>query len=146
MDKELINKRNHREKHFDMGGGVFKCRLGSSNLHYFDGKEYRDIDPIQFPEGKIINSEADLDMIDIPSWGVIEIVDNGDRAILKDQAGFEIQSFNQAFVCDKDAEPFSIIDNQLTETAFSSVDLDEKRKKLNPAKEEKIKVDNPCLL
>jgi hypothetical protein len=74
---EDVSKRTMNSKTFRNQDGSYTLQEHFGNIHYFDGKKYQDIVPIPFPDGKEINSNADLDMIDIPSWATAEILPDG---------------------------------------------------------------------
>ena len=138
---EILNKRDHYCKHYQKGNGEFVCRQSLGLAHYFDGTDFKEIYDIPFPEGKEIKSDTDLEMIDIPSWAEVELSEDKKEVWFKDKKGVRIHRFGDAFVCDKKAEPHSVVDSDGNKTELKSVDLVTKIKSLDITKDEKIVVD-----
>jgi len=101
---EIKHLRDHYSKHFQNNDGTFTCRQSLSLAHYFNGETFEEIEEIPFPEGKEINSEKDLKMIEIPSWASVELSE--DKAYFVDKKGVRIHVFKEAAVCYK-KEPHS---------------------------------------
>lgn len=138
---ELLNKRDHYCKHFDKGNGEFICRQSLGLAHYFNGETFEEIENIPFPEGKEIKNDKDLEMIAIPEWAEVELSEDKKTAWFKDKKGVRIHVFREAIVCDKKAEPYSVVDKDGNKTELKSVDLVAKKQSLDSVKCEKIVVD-----
>jgi hypothetical protein len=144
---ELTYKRDHSCKHFKTEiPNQYICRQSLGLAHYFDGKNFEEIVDIPFPEGKEIKSEADLGMIDIPAWAEIELSADKKEAWFKDKKGVRIHRFGDAFVCDKNVEPHSVVDKDGKKTELKSKDLVNKVKNFDFTKGEKIVVDETKII
>ena len=103
---EIVSERRHNIKVFDNGNGTKSMRVGSANYHYFDGKDFKDIPNLPFPEGKLIKSDSDLSMVNVPEWGRAELEENDEVVRIYDKKDVPIYRFHSPAVAKKDDKAF----------------------------------------
>jgi hypothetical protein len=108
---ELLEKRTHNTKTFlpNENNGNLVLQVGASNYHFYDGATFNEITPLPFPEGKVINSESDLDMVDIPEWGEARLEDNGSVVRIYDKLNIPIYRFHSPVVVKNDDPLFKVV-------------------------------------
>lgn len=134
-NNDIASLRSHDCKHFVHPTEPKKriCIQSSRLLHYHDGAGFRDIIDIKFPEGKLINSEKDLEMIDIPEWGRAEISADGKTAKIYDKRNISIFKFYSPIVAEKDVIPFDLkekVNGQKDLVKINPKDIDEAIEKI----------------
>ena len=109
---ELKHKRKHNIKEFLHPTNVKKriVHIGIANFHYFDGKEFREIQKLPFPDGKIINNDDDLEMIEIPSWGEARLEENNKVVKIYDKLDVPIYKFHSPIVSKKNTAVFQKVE------------------------------------
>lgn len=105
-NSENVEKRDYNLKVF--GDGLErKAIVGSGLMHFYDGILYQDLPNIEFPEGKSVESLADLKAVPIPDWATVEISSlDGGQAVFKDKKNTPIFFFKNPIASPKDAIPF----------------------------------------
>jgi hypothetical protein len=137
---EQIDKRDYHAKVFQTDDlGVYKMHYGLGLMHYFDGEKFEDIKPLPFPEGKIIDREDDLKMVEIPAWGVVSIEKDGSEVIIRDKNNTPIYKYHTPVVTKKDVNLYRLADSrqELTKEQYEAY-----IEKPNPTKKVEIIEEN----
>jgi len=147
---EDVSKRTHTTKDYAHPTDPTKRILIQSSglLHYFDGKEFKDIPDLPFPEGKEIKEPKSRHfMMDLPDWGEAKVEKNGKQVRVYDKLGQPIYVFKNPLVVPKGKAPYKVVDKngkkiKETKNRKEKIDIDERIEKSDDAIEVSFEVEN----
>jgi len=106
------NKRTYTTKEFEIPTEPTKKLLIQSSvlLHYHDGKSFKDLTDLSFPEGKLLSIEVPTPYImDLPDWGEAKVEKNGKQVRVYDKQNQPIYIFKDPFVISEGLKPYEIV-------------------------------------
>lgn len=118
-EMEIVNKRSHEEKHFQIPGTDQIIMIKSSGvLHAKTDRGFEDIQTeipdFNFPEGKEISkNDVKHHMLDLPSWGRAELEDNNKVVRVYDLDNRPIYKYQSPLITDKGEIPYDIKDEKM---------------------------------